>query len=81
MSRLHAVWIFLAVMLHANGWKMAGTPNPAKQDETDIRYWPKVSKYWNSHQPVAAVTRDKCIDNAPSSIQAGLGKGRETLRK
>lgn len=60
MSRLHPVWILLAAMgvLHAQ--------TGHEQDETNIRSMlaEGFEKYWNSHQPAASVSPDRCIDNA-----------------
>jgi hypothetical protein len=70
MSKLQAVWIFVAVIGGLNaqtGGRAAGTPQfHSEQDERDIRsvLAEGFEKYWNSHQPAAAVTPDKCIDNA-----------------
>jgi hypothetical protein len=70
MSKLQAVWIFVAVIGGLNaqtGGRAAGTPQfHSEQDERDIRsvLAEGFEKYWNSHQPDAAVTPDKCIDNA-----------------
>jgi len=86
MSRLNAVWIFLAAVGTLNAQtagSAAGTPQSGRQqDETDIRsiVAEGFEKYWNSHQPAAAVTRDKCIDNALFiNTTGGWVKGRENF--
>ena len=70
MSKLQAVCIFVAVIGGLNAQtsgRAAGTPQShSERDERDIRSLlaEGFEKYWNSHQPAAAVTPDKCIDNA-----------------
>jgi len=70
MSKLLAVCIWVAVIGGLNaqtGGKPAGTlQSQSVRDERDIRsvLAEGFEKYWNSHQPAAAVTPDKCIDNA-----------------
>jgi hypothetical protein len=86
MSRLDAIWILLAAVgtLHAQtAGSAAGAPQShRKQDETEIRSLlaEGFEKYWNNHQPAAAVTRDKCIDNALFiNTTGGWVKGRESF--
>ncbi len=86
MSRMHAVWMFLAAMSALNaqtGGKPAGTPQSRReQDEKEIRSQlaEGFEKYWNSHQPAAAVTPDRCIDDAIFiNTSGGWVKGRENF--
>ena len=70
MLRLRAVWVFVAAIGALNaqtGGRPAGTPQfRSEPDETDIRsiLAEGFEKSWNNHQPAAALTPDKCIDNA-----------------
>ena len=86
MSRLHAVWTVLAVIGALNaqtGGRPAGSPqSPGEQDQAEIRsvLAEGFEKYWNSHQPAAAVTPDKCIDDAIFiNTSGGWVKGRENF--
>jgi uncharacterized protein (TIGR02246 family) len=86
MLRLRAIWIFLAALgaLHAqtggraNGKSQFGS----EQDATNIRsiLAEGFEKYWNNHEPAAAVTPDKCIDDAIFiNTTGGWVKGRENF--
>jgi hypothetical protein len=86
LMRLRAVWIFVAVIGALNaqtGGRAAGTPQfQSEQDKTDIRLIlaEGFETYWNSHQPAAAVTPDKCIDDAVFiNTTGGWVKGRENF--
>ena len=86
MSRLHAVWMFLALIGALNaqsGGRAARTQQSrSEQDEAEIRsaLAEGFEKYWNSHQPAAAVTPDKCIDDATFiNTSGGWVKGRENF--
>jgi uncharacterized protein (TIGR02246 family) len=68
--------------LHAQTSRTAaGTPPfGSKQDEADIRsaLAEGFERYWNSHEPAAAVTSDKCVDDAIFiNTSGGWVKGRE----
>src|SRR5215475_7949474 len=86
MSRLHAVWMFLAAIGALNaqtGRRAAGTPQPrSEQDAAQIRsaLAEGFEQYWNSHKPAAAVTSDKCIEDAIFiNTSGGWVKGRENF--
>ena len=67
------------------GGSAAGTAQSRRrQDETDIRSLlaEGFEQYWNNHQPAAAVTPDKCIDDAIFiNTSGGWVKGREKFAK
>jgi uncharacterized protein (TIGR02246 family) len=77
--------MFLAVIgaLHAQtSGKAAGTPQSRSKDETEIRsaLAEGFEKNWNSHQPAAGMTPDKCIDDAIFiNTTGGWVKGRENF--
>jgi len=85
MLRLHAVWILVTAIgaLNAQTSRKAGTaPLRSEQDEADIRSQlaEGFEKYWNNHTPAAAVTPDRCIDDAMFiNTTGGWVKGRETF--
>ena len=86
MLRLRAVWMFVAAIGALNaqtGRRPAGTSQfQSEQDQTDIRSLlaEGFETYWNSHQPAAAVTPDKCIDDAVFiNTTGGWVKGRENF--
>jgi Domain of unknown function (DUF4440) len=84
MSRLQAVWIaVIGALIAQTGGKAAQTAQSrSEQDQAEIRsvLAEGFEKYWNSHQPAAAVTPDKCIDNAIFiNTSGGWVTGRETF--
>jgi ketosteroid isomerase-like protein len=86
MFKLRAAWILVAAIGALNAQtspRADGTPQSgSKQDEADVRsiLAEGFEKYWNNHQPAAAVTPDKCIDDAIFiNTTGGWVRGRENF--
>ena len=80
------LWMLLAMVATLYGQSGGKAEKPARigsvQDEAAIRSLlaDGYETSWNSHQPAAAVTRDKCVDGAIFiNVTGGWVKGCETV--